>query len=154
MTTTFALRTAPTHEVLSIRETCLSNELGRTIGRLLPEVQSWAFAHGVRIVGSAFTRYSEWNSSCCTVDAGFVVEGLIETADPRVHCAALGGRSAVFGMHVGAYDTLAATYAAMGQWIQTQGYAPDEEMWEEYLDAPDLPAAEQRTEVWWPVHGA
>lgn len=151
MATAFEVREAPTQNVLSIRETCAMRDIGPTVGRVFPEVIAWAQAHGVKVLGPAFTQYVDMSKGRCTFEAGFVVDRLVETADPRVHGGILGGGRAVFGLHVGEYEALAGTYAELQEWSDARHLAPAAPMWEAYLDGPEVPAKERRTEVWCPV---
>src|SRR5690348_13576802 len=111
--TTFELRNAPTQSALAIREDCAMSEIGATIGRLLPEVYTWATSHVVPVVGPAFTHYVAWQKDRCVIEAGFVVERAKPVTDPRVHEAELGGGKAIDGLHVGPYEKLAETYGEM-----------------------------------------
>jgi hypothetical protein len=85
MTTNFEVKSAPAQKALAIRENCAMNEIGPAIGRILPEVYGWAAAHGVTVVGPAFTRYLDWGDNGCVIEAGFVVDRAANVADPRVH---------------------------------------------------------------------
>ena len=151
MATTFELRSAPIQKALAIREDCVMSEIGATIGRLLPEVYRWAYEHGVPVVGPAFARYVEWQKDRCVIEVGFVVERAANAGDPRVREVELGGGQAAYALHVGPYEKLAETYGEMDRWIKAQGLSPAATMWENYLDPPEVPTSEQRTELWWPV---
>jgi effector-binding domain-containing protein len=151
MTTTFELRDMPARKVLAIRESCTMTEIGPTVGRVLSEVHGWAKAHDVPIAGPAFTRYLEWGNGKCVVEAGFVVDRDVPSNDARVVVGELEAGPAVFGLHVGPYEKLAATYGAMDQWIKAHGLKPASTMWECYLDPATVRPDEQRTELWWPV---
>ena len=151
MSTSFEIRSAPVQKVLSVRETCTMRELAGAIGRAFGEVQGWSAQHGVRLAGPAFARYSNFRDGRLLLEAGFVVDGDVTTSDERVHAGQIGGERAAFALHTGPYDRLASIYAAMQQWIASQGYAPGDAMWEEYLDPPGGVASEHRTEIWWPL---
>jgi effector-binding domain-containing protein len=151
MATSFSIRDAATQPVLAVRETCATPEIPMVLGRLFPEVIGWATRHGVRVVGPAFARYSDWQSDGGALEAGFVVEAAPETDGGRVRADRLGGVTTAYALHTGPYSQLGETYAALEHWIQEQGYEPAGTMWEEYLDPPTTPEAEQRTEIWWPV---
>ncbi len=56
-------------------------------------------------------------------------------------------------MHVGPYDTIGATWDAMGNWVEEQGRAPADPAWESYLTDPseEPNPARWMTEVYMPV---
>lgn len=56
-------------------------------------------------------------------------------------------------VHAGAYEQLPETFAALEEWIRTQGRAPAGAPWEVYVTDPtEHPdPADWRTEIWWPV---
>lgn len=55
-------------------------------------------------------------------------------------------------LHVGPYDELSKAYDALGARARELGLRLDPaHMWEEYLTGPEVPAAEQRTEIHWPI---
>jgi len=54
-------------------------------------------------------------------------------------------------VHMGPYDGLAATYAAMTEAMKAQGLSGTKDMWETYFSPPETPPAEIKTEVTWPV---
>ena len=69
--------------------------------------------------------------------------------------AACGGPAAV-AVHMGPYDKLQETYAAMERWMQQQGVRAAGAPWESYITDPaDHPdPADWRTEVYWPLRAA
>lgn len=87
------------------------------------------------------------------VEVGFdVAAGFPCTADVtaagRVEPVTLPGGPAATTMHVGAYDGIAAAYAAVTDWLAGSGYVPSWDPWESYLDDPDV--AEPRTVICFP----
>ena len=42
-------------------------------------------------------------------------------------------------MNVGSYEGVAATYAAVSDWLSEHGYAASGDAWESYLDGPEVP---------------
>lgn len=63
-----------------------------------------------------------------------------------------GGR-AVEVVHVGPYDTLEVTYAALQTWMAGNGHEPAAAMWESYLSDPEVEpdASRWRTKIVVPI---
>jgi AraC family transcriptional regulator len=56
-------------------------------------------------------------------------------------------------MHVGPYDKLTESHAAIQQWIEAEGFVATGAPWEFYITDPaDFPdPADWKTELFWPV---
>jgi AraC family transcriptional regulator len=89
------------------------------------------------------TRESDIRSDAClTVPEG--VDG-----DGEVRVIELPAGAYAWARHVGPYDTLPDTYAALMHFVQERGRAfRDAPAMEIYLDGPDTPPEETRTDVY------
>ena len=147
--TTRALTPQP---MLAIQARTVPSEGGALMGELLPEVWAYLEREGVHPAGPPFARYFEYGEDGVDLEAGFPVPGPVPGND-RVRGGELPGGEAAVAMHVGHYDTLAATYRQLERWIAEQGRRPAGAPWEVYLTDPgETPdPAEWRTEVLWPV---
>jgi len=86
------------------------------------------------------------------VTAGFpVVDDVSSTR--AVEVVHLPSGPAVETFHVGPYETMTETYAAVTDWITAQRLAVAGDMWEEYLVGPDTEAdpAKWRTRIVFPL---
>jgi len=65
----------------------------------------------------------------------------------------LPGGPAAVAVHMGAYDKLQDTYAAIERWMQQQGVRAAGAPWESYITDPaEHPdPAKWRTDVFWPI---
>jgi effector-binding domain-containing protein len=154
MNETVELRSVPERRALVVHaHTALSN-VGATVGPIFGEVASWASAHSVPLTGPAVTRYSNVNRGECDLDAGFVVQGTPATEGGRIQAIALGGCKASVVTHMGSYETLHETYAAIETWMRANGFSTAGPMWEEYFSMPGTPPEKTRTDVYWPVREA
>ena len=150
MTPTIELRTVPTRPAIVVHTRCATNAIGATLGSVFGEVAGWAGAHHVALAGPALARYAVIDGKECELDAGFVVSGA-PAGDDRVRAIDLGDCTAACATHLGSYESLAETYAAMERWIGEHGYVSAGPMWEEYFSPPDTPPDRTRTDVYWPV---
>lgn len=103
--------------------------------------------------GGPFAHYRSVRDGHVEVDVGFPV-----AAASREALAAAGlelgqtaSGTAMHGLHVGPYERLAQFYDAILAELRERGLTPSEDMWERYLDGPEVPPEKTRTEVFWPA---
>lgn len=123
--------------------------LGRAYGATAAHAQK----SGVEIVGPPFARYVMLNGpeSGFSIEAGFPVSDAAEGSGD-VEASSLPGGPAAATWHIGPYETMQPTYAAIVEWIDNQGAAPSGPPWEVYYSdrATEPDPAAWRTEVIWP----
>jgi effector-binding domain-containing protein len=148
----FEIRHVPRQDAAVILQSCppdgISAAMGPALGRVFESVGR---AGGVP-AGPVFARYLSFSDERIDFECGIVVQAPF-AGDGEVHASDLGGCEAAVGVHVGPYETLQETYAAMEAWIAEQGRQPGPVMWEIYLTDPESEPdpARWRTEVVWPV---
>jgi effector-binding domain-containing protein len=96
--------------------------------------------------GPPFARYRPTGDGF-DVEAGFPTDGSPRPAGTVVPAELPGGWIAT-AVHRGSYESLGATYDALGRWLAEHGYEPAGAPWESYLDEPGV--AEPRTVVSFP----
>jgi len=136
--------------VLYAVASCKHAEIGKMIGEALAAVGRVA---GAAIAGPPFARYTEWTDDACTIEIGMPVNAAISATD-NVLSGELGGCLAVCSVHIGPYDTLAASHEASMRWIrEQQGLRIAGDPWESYvMDSGDEPdSSKWMTEIYWPV---
>ena len=123
------------------------------LGRAYGAAAAHAQVSGVEIVGPPFARYEMLNGpeSGFSIEAGFPVSSAVDGSGVVEASALPDGRVAAT-WHIGPYDTMQPTYAAIVAWIEEQGAAPSGTPWEVYYSDPSTEPdpATWRTEVIWP----
>ncbi len=106
----------------------------------------------VELVGPPFGFYPEMPDETVVVEAGFPVSARVE-AGGGAHSLVLPGGRAVQAMHVGPFEAMEQTYAALQTWMVEQGLRPATGMWECYLSDPrtEPDPATWRTMIVWPL---
>ncbi len=129
----------------------------------LTEFFSEAFAQTIRALagqglhpaGPPYGKYYGMPGATADVEAGLPVDGSVAESG-EVRPGSLPGGRVVEAVHVGPYDTMVETYAAVQQFFAAEGWQPAGVMWETYLSDPDEepdPSA-WRTLISWPLAGA
>jgi effector-binding domain-containing protein len=133
-----------------VRERVPMAELTSFFSRAYEETMAALNAQGRHPVGPPFGRYFGRPTDVIDVEAGFPVAAAI-AADGRVMPGSLPAGRVVEATHVGPYDTLGETYAAIERFLAERSLAPGEAMWESYLSDPEVepdPAGWQTRVCW------
>ena len=128
------------------------NALTEFFGRAFTTVMSAAGAQNVQLTGPPFALYRGTPAQTVDVEAGFPISGAFQDKD-GVTAGALPETQAFEAMHMGSYDTLETTYAAIQERMKAQGLTPSETMWEFYLSGPGVEPdpLKWQTRVVWPI---
>ncbi|HEY6924303.1 MAG TPA: GyrI-like domain-containing protein [Steroidobacteraceae bacterium] len=155
MPPTIARKDFPGQPILFIQRRIARSELPS----MLAESFGTLFGHGRRaglpIAGWPLARYVAMGSGLWTVEAAMpLASPTPSTGD--MQAGHLPAGPAAFAVHVGPYETLPETHAAIERWIEAQGYRVGGAPWESYVTDPAQhpDPAEWRTEVYWPLREA
>ena len=139
---------------LAIRARASVLDIPRVMAEALPEAWVTAERLGLRPV-VPFARYFsfeapeiEFEPPQIEFEAGTLVDGVVMVGEGRVEPVQLPGGEVAVACHVGSYELLSETYAAMQRWIVEHERSSSGPMWEVYLDDPSVvPIERLRTEV-------
>ena len=123
------------------------DDLPQLLGQAFEDAAAAITRSGATFAGPPFARYLTM-APRITAEVGFPFEGEVIPAG-RVYRTTLPGGRAVTTIHIGPYETLAATWEATGAWLVAQGLAPAGTPWESYRSEPD--ATPPVTEIVFPV---
>lgn len=142
--------------VLIVRRRIPRSAIAATIGEVLPYVFLHAQKNGIALAGLPLTRYVEMGPGLITIEPGMRVTGAAPppgTSEGDVIAELLPGGPAATAIHAGPYDKLPDAYAAIEQWMGTNGLKAAGAPWECYLTDPgDYPDPKDwKTEVFWPL---
>ena len=139
--------------VLIVRRRVKRSEIAAAIGEALPHIFVHAQQNGIALAGLPFTRYVEMGPGLITMEPGIRVTSPGAASQGEVIADTLPGGPAATTIHAGPYDRLSEAYAAIEQWMETEGLVSAGPPWECYLNDPsDFPDPKDwKTEVFWPV---
>jgi AraC family transcriptional regulator len=126
----------------------IANAIGEGLGKAFPYSQRL----GLAIAGRPFTRYLSTGPGLFSIEVGMPV-ATAPQGEGVVEAGTLPAGPVAVATHVGPYDQLSETYAALERWIESNGYRIGGAPWESYITDPaDHPdPADWRTEVYWPL---
>jgi effector-binding domain-containing protein len=135
------------HEVVPMER--LTDFFDRAFG----EAAAGVAALGTPPAGPAVALYRGDVTDEADITAGFFVPLTAPAAGDGLADVRLPEGGAVVTVHVGPYDALEQTYAALERWIAEHEVVARDVMWEEYLDGPDTEPdpSRWRTRVVMPV---
>jgi len=147
--------------VLVVRRRIERSAIAATIGEALPHVFVYAQRNGLALTGLPFTRYIDVGPGLITIEPGIRVAASGQHPDHQdpgegeVRADTLPSGPVAMTTHVGPYDKLSEAYAAIQQWIETEGLIGNGAPCESYVNDPsDYPDPKDwKTEVFWPLAG-
>jgi AraC family transcriptional regulator len=141
----------PQHALI-VRRRVARSEIAATIAESLGKTFPYALQNGLAIAGRPFVRYSDVGPGLMTMESGVPLAEAAPGAGEIEPITLPGGPVAV-AIHMGPYDKLQDTYAAMERWMQQQGVRAAGAPWESYVTDPaEHPdPANWRTDVYWPI---
>jgi len=127
-------------------------EIAATIAEGLGKTYPHALQNGLAIAGRPFARYSDVGPGLMTIEVGTPLATPAAGAGD-IEAITLPGGPAAVAVHMGAYDKLQDTYAAIERWMQEHGVRAAGAPWESYITDPaEHPdPANWRTDVYWPI---
>jgi effector-binding domain-containing protein len=136
----------------TIHDHVAMDQMSVFFGRALAAVSQTLAAEGVTPTGPPFACYHGRSSDVVEVEAGFPVADPVPAAD-AVWPGVLPGGRAMEALHVGPYDELHKTYAAIQERIEQEGLEPADLRWECYLTDPESEPDPSRwqTQIIWPI---
>ncbi|HLS78045.1 MAG TPA: MerR family transcriptional regulator [Nocardia sp.] len=152
-------RVLPRTPALALREVVGKDDIDRWCGAAFPRLYGAIAAAGALPAGPAGATYA---LDYFTHDAGEVL-AYVPVAEPLTGAAPPAGLEAVelparhvaIALHLGSFDDVDRTYAALGSEVAEQDRSLEEAIREIYLVGPGdtEDPAEYRTEICWPVAG-
>ena len=121
--------------------------LPRLLGMAFEETSTAITLSGATFAGPPFARYLAMSPKV-KAEVGFPYAGNLIPSG-RVYRTTLAGGRAVKTVHIGPYETLAATWQATQTWLEDQGLVIAATPWEAYLSEPE--ATPPVTEIVFPV---
>lgn len=141
----------PQH-ALVVKRRVARSEIAATIAESLGKTFPYALQNGLAIAGRPFVRYSDVGPGLMTMETGTPLAAPAPGVGD-IEAITLPGGPAAVAVHMGPYDKLQDTYAAMERWMQEQGVRAAGAPWESYITDPaeDPNPATWRTDVFWPI---
>jgi AraC family transcriptional regulator len=139
--------------VLIVRRRVRRSDIAATIAEALPHIFVYAQQNGIALAGLPFTRYLEMGPGMVTMEPGMRVAGPAASSQGQIIADILPGGPVATTTHAGPYDNLSDAYAAIEQWMATEGLVAAGPPWESYVTDPgDYPDPKDwKTEVFWPL---
>lgn len=136
----------------SIRVTTEPARIGEVFDEVFPEVASYLEGMGAGPAGPPFARFFDYTEDEADFEAGFPVSEPVP-GEGRIAAGELAGGLAAVTTHVGPYEGLQDTHAAIGEWVLANGHDPSGPVWEVYVTDPreEPDPSKRRTEVVWPL---
>ena len=138
--------------IVGIRTTVAMKEIGQVIGALLGEVHGYIQSSGQRPAGMPIAIYHSVPTDTVEFECAIPVASPLPGAG-RVRPGELPAGTAATVTHVGPYDNLPQTWAALHAWMQSQNLEAAGAAWEVYVTDPgsEPDQSKWRTDIFFPV---
>jgi AraC family transcriptional regulator len=152
MTEEFELLTLDPQPALAIRGVVPNDQLAMSMDGWLPTVFRFVTGNGVELAGPPFSRYHRIGEQETDLETGLPV-ATPHPGDGHIQPVELPGGETASAWHVGPYDRLPETHAALAEWVADQGRTPAGPVWEVYWTDPgqEPDPAKWRTQVLLPL---
>ncbi len=156
MSTDITIEKRAPQPALTMTRTATLDGLQKAMAECLPAVFMHCQSNNIAMAGPPFTRYLAMTRGSVTIAAGMPITAPSEDAgegDGLISACDLPGGDIAVTVHVGPYQTLGETHAALEAWVKAQGRQPAGPPWETYITDPgEVPnPADWRTEVCLPL---
>ena len=138
--------------IVGIRATVAMKEIGNAMGPLFGEVHGHIQRSGGQPAGMPLALYHSIPGETVDLECAIPVASPLEGAG-RVQAGELPAGTAATVTHVGPYDNLPQTWAALTAWMQSQGLEAAGSPWEVYVTDPgaEPDQSKWRTDIFFPV---
>lgn len=137
---------------LGIRAKTTIDKLGAIMGPLFGEVYAYIQQGGQKPTGMPFSIYHSMEGDAVELECGMPVGSHMD-GTARVQPGELPCGTMATVTHMGPYEGLPNTWAALREWIRSQGLEAAAAPWEVYVTDPGAEADQSkwRTDIFFPV---
>ena len=138
--------------ILGIRSTTGMDKLAQSMGPLFGEVHGHILQNGQAPNGMPLAIYHSMDGDTVDLECAIPVASPIAGTD-RIRAGELPAGTAATVTHVGPYDDLPQTWAALTEWMKSQGLEAAGAPWEVYVTDPgaEPDQSKWRTDIFFPV---
>ena len=152
MRTEFETKEIEPQPILGVRASATMDKVGEVMGPLFGELYAYIQERGQTPAGMPFAIYHSMDGNGVDLECGMPVAAPMDGAG-RIEASELPGGTVVTVTHMGPYDTLPQTWAALTAWMGEQGLQPAGAPWEVYVTDPvtETDQSKWRTQIFFPV---
>ena len=138
--------------ILGIRTTTGMDKIAQVMGPLFGEVHGYIQAQGQRPAGMPLTIYHSMDGNTVELECAMPVASPMAGAG-RIQAGELPCGTMASITHMGPYDDLPATWAALTEWMKSEGLEAGGAPWEVYVTDPgaEPDKSKWRTDIFFPV---
>ena len=138
--------------VVGIRTTTAMDRLAQIMGPLFGEVHGYVMQHGQTPAGMPLAIYHSLDGNTVDLECALPVAAPLAGTD-RIRACELPAGTVATVTHRGPYDGLRHTWAALTEWMKSQGLEPAGAPWEVYVTDPGAEPDQSRwrTDIFFPV---
>jgi effector-binding domain-containing protein len=144
------IKEQPARHTLSIRFRSPVQDLPKHFGRVYGAILEYLGALGEPHTGAAFAAYYNLDMQNLDIEAGFPVSKPL-AGKGEIRSGEIPGGMVAICHYTGPYDGVGPACEELTEFIQERGYAISGVCYEWYLNGPDVPPQELKTDIIFPV---
>lgn len=138
--------------IVGIRTSVEFAKIADTMGQLFPELFGYVQQQGGSLAGMPLTLYHRMGGGSVELECALPIAAPI-AGTRRIRCDELPAGTMATVTHVGPYENLPGTWAALTGWMESEGLIPAGTPWEVYVTDPraEPDQSKWRTDIFFPV---
>ena len=138
--------------IIGIQTSVALAKIGDVLGQMFADMLAYLQKHGQSPIGMPLTRYHCMDGDTADLECALPIAAPIAGTD-RIRCSELPSGTMATVTHMGPYDNLPGTWAALAEWMSSQGLEPAGVPWEVYVTDPgaEPDQSKWRTDIFFPV---
>ena len=152
MTLEFRTTQLEAQHIVGIRTTVAMSEIAQSMGPLFGEVHGYIQGSGEKPAGMPLAIYHSMPGPTVDLECAMPIASAMN-GEGRVRAGELPAGTAATVTHLGPYDNLPQTWAALTEWMKSQGLEASGAPWEVYATDPgaEPDPSKWRTDIFFPV---
>jgi effector-binding domain-containing protein len=135
---------------LTIRFRAPVHELPKHFGRIYSAIMQYLQTLGAQHTGAAFAAYHNMDLHNLDVEAGFPVSTPLP-GQGEIQAGTIPAGTYAICHYTGPYDECAHAYERLRQYVTNKGYEAGDIAYEWYLNGPETPPQDPKTDIVFPV---
>ncbi len=144
------IKTEAAQPILAVRFKTAVSDLPAQLGRIYSAIGAYLGELGEAPAGGVYAAYYNMDMQALDIEAGFSVTRPVP-GKGEIQPGEIAAGTYAICHYTGAYEAMAPAYDALAQFAKANGCEPSSPVYEWYLNGPETPPQELKTDIVFPV---